>query len=167
VCQARLFILNCRAIVYCVAFCPEVSIPYVCFVPFEQKDRGRETDSGESMKNLRLHSNSFSCEASLGARQGSIAISRQFAASVYIMEQTRIFAAYSILLWCSRATSTSKSGSSVSNRRVYSSVSFSSEKLVQSGKIGPPCGAVVEYGLRGPALSADTASSCFCLSPLA
>lgn len=42
-CQARLFILNCRAIVYCVAFCSEDPIPYVCFVPFEQKDRGRET----------------------------------------------------------------------------------------------------------------------------
>src|SRR5207245_2559254 len=35
------------------------------------------------------------------------------------------------------------------------------------GVIAPPCGAVVEYGLRGPALCTGTAPSCFCLSPLA
>lgn len=47
-------------------------------------------------------------------RQGSIATSRQSATSVFTMEQTPIFAASSILLRCSRATSTAeKSGPSI------------------------------------------------------
>ena len=87
---------------------------------------------------------------------------------VYTTGQTRIFPASSILLRRSHAISTAeKSGPSIQNRRIYSSVSLGSEKSVQSGKIAPPRGAVVDYGLRGPAFSRDTPSSCFCLSPSA
>src|SRR5882762_10504713 len=53
------------------------------------------------------------------------------------------------------------------NRRDYTPVSLGSEKSVESRKIAPPCGAVVEYVLGGPALSTDTVSSCSCLSPSA
>jgi hypothetical protein len=65
-------------------------------------------------------------------------------------------------LRCSRATpSAEKSGPRLPNRGVYRSVSLRSEKSVQGGTSAPPWGAVVDDGLRGPALCTDSASSCF------
>ncbi len=61
-------------------------------------------------------------------------------------------------------SSTEKTGPGDQNRGVFDSVSLGSEKSAQSGEIARPCGAVVEYGPRGSALSKDAASSCFRLS---
>jgi len=99
-------------------------------------------------------------------RQSSIATRRQSDRSVFTTEQTRVFTASIILLRCSHDDlKRKKSGPSKQNRGVFSSVSVGSEKSVHGGKITAPCGAVVEHGLRGPALSEDSASSCSCLSP--
>jgi hypothetical protein len=88
-----------------------------------------------------------------------------FPTSVSRTEQTRIFGASSLLLRCSRATSTAeKSGPSRQIRGVYRPVSLGSKKSVQSRKVAPPCRAVVECAPRNAALSTDTPSSCFCLS---
>src|ERR1700730_7969241 len=58
-----------------------------------------------------------------------------------------------------------KSGASLPDRGVYRSVPLGSKKTVQSGEIAGPCGAVVGYLPRGPALSTDTASPHYCVSP--
>jgi len=90
------------------------------------------------------------------------------AGQVYITGQTRSFGASSIPLRRFRATSTAeKSGPSTENRGGYHAVSFACEKRVQSGKTAAPWGAVVECGAGGPALSTDSISACFCLSPSA
>ena len=103
-----------------------------------------------------------------GASQGGLATIGQSATLVYTTEQTRTFGEGSMLSRSSRATSSAeKSRPGIQNRGFYSSVSLGSKKSVQSGKSAPPSGAVVDDGLRGPALCTDSASSCFCLSPSA
>jgi hypothetical protein len=133
------------------------------FAPLERKDRGRQKHPVLRGTKKR-HYSLIVLLPSQPWRQGRIATSRPSATAVYTTEQTRIFAAGSILLRCSRATpSAEKSGPRIQNRGVYRSISLRSEKSVQGGTSAPSWGAVVDDGLRGPALCTDSASSCFYL----
>jgi hypothetical protein len=92
----------------------------------------------------------------------------QSAALVFTTEQTQCIHAPNVLMRRPSATSTPrKSSPSTQSQGGYSFVSCGSDNSVQSGKIPFPCGGVVECGLRCPAFSTDTDSTCLCLPPLA